>query len=70
LITNEPRTEDEALERLRKNHYHLYKPFREAQENPSVLEEWRRAPRGSVGWRKALFYEKAKAVLEVSGRNR
>jgi hypothetical protein len=69
LITDEPRTETEALERLRKNFYHLYKPFVQAREDPAVLEEWRRAPRGSIGWRSLIFYEQALRVLEVSVRD-
>jgi hypothetical protein len=39
-------TLDEAMERLRKNHYHLCRALKEARENPAVLEEWRRAPSG------------------------
>jgi hypothetical protein len=62
-------SETEALDRLRKNFYQLYKPFREAQENPSVLEEWRRAPRGSIGWRSLIFYEQALRVLRVSAND-
>jgi hypothetical protein len=66
LITDEPRTETEALERLRKNFYHLWKVLKEAQADPSSPERWRRAPRGSLEWRKAIFYAQALRVLEVS----
>ena len=60
-----PHTLDEAMERLRKNHYHLWKAFCEVRKDPTRLEEWRRAPRGSQEWRKAIFYEQAIRVLEV-----
>ncbi len=55
-----------ALERLRKHHYHLFKPLMQVREDPSLLEEWRLAPRGSIGWRSLLFYRQALEVLEVS----
>jgi hypothetical protein len=29
------------MERLRKNHLHLWKTFRKAREDPTPLEEWR-----------------------------
>jgi len=61
-------TLDEALERLQKNHYHLWKAFCEAREDPTRRQEWRRAPRGSQEWRKAIFYEQAIRVLEVCMR--
>ena len=32
-----------ALERMRKNHYHLCKALKKARENPAVVAEWRRA---------------------------
>jgi hypothetical protein len=32
------------------------------------LEEWSRAPLGSQDWRKAIFYERALQVLEISMR--
>ncbi len=59
-------TLDEAMERLRKNHYHLWKALMAARENPTRAAEWRRAPRGSQEWRKAVFHEQALRVLEVS----
>jgi hypothetical protein len=59
-------TLDEALERLRKNHYHLWKPLIEAREDPTRLEEWRRAPRGSQEWRKARHLDAALRVLSAS----
>jgi hypothetical protein len=67
LISNEQRTENEvALERLRKNFYHLWKVLKEAEADPSLPERWRRAPRGSQEWRKAIFYVQGLRVLEVS----
>jgi hypothetical protein len=59
-------TETEALERLRKNHYHLWKVLKEAEADPSLPERWRQAPRGSQEWRKAIFFEQAIWVLEVA----
>ncbi len=56
------------MERLRKNHYHLWKVLQEWREDPARLVEWRRAPRGSQELRKANFYEQALRVLEVSLR--
>jgi hypothetical protein len=61
-------TLDEAVERLRKNHYHLWTAFREGRENPSRLWEWKNAPRGSQEWRKAIFFEQALRVVEISAR--
>ena len=62
------RTLGDAMERLRKNHYHLWKAFCEAREDLPRLEEWRHAPRGSQEWRKAIFYDQALLVLEISMR--
>jgi len=59
-------TLDEAMERLRKNQYHLWKALVESGQDPVLLQKWRRAPRGSQEWRKAIFYEQALRVLEVS----
>jgi starvation-inducible outer membrane lipoprotein len=47
------------MERLRKNRYHLWKVMVEVREDPAV-EEWRQAPRGSLGWRKATQHETAR----------
>ena len=58
--------DEEALEHLRKNFYHLWKPLMAVRRDPSVLDEWRRAPRGSIGWRNLIFYEQALRVLEIS----
>jgi len=52
------------MERLRKNHYHLWKTLQEAREDPTRREECRHAPWGSQAWRKVVFYEQG--VLEVS----
>ena len=57
---------EEALEHLRLHFWHLWKAVKEYRENPSVLDEWRRAPRGSIGWRNLIFYEQALRVLEIS----
>ncbi len=54
------------MERLRKNHYHLWQALMEAREDLTRLQKWRRAPRGSQEWRKAIFYEQALRVLEIS----
>jgi hypothetical protein len=59
---------DEAMECLRKNHYSLCVVLKEAREDPAVVEEWRRAPWGSVGWTKARQREQALRVLAVSTR--
>jgi hypothetical protein len=48
---------EEALERLRENFYHLWKALCEAREDPTRLVEWKNAPRGSQEWRKAIFFE-------------
>jgi hypothetical protein len=40
---------EEAMERLRKNFYALWLVMMEVREGPVVVEEWRRAPRGSLG---------------------
>jgi hypothetical protein len=59
-------TEQEARERLRLHHYHLWKGLMEVEEDPGLLEEARHAPRGSKEWRNAFFYEQALRMLEVS----
>ncbi len=59
----------EALERLRKNFYHLWQVLGELRSSPSpdaLLEQWGRAPKPSQEWRCALFYEAALDVLAVS----
>jgi hypothetical protein len=63
----------QALERLRKNFYHLWQVLEELHTAPplhlspeALLREWRRAPRPSQEWRKALFYEQAVDVLAVA----
>ena len=62
-----------ALERLRKNFYHLWQVLEELrsaapQYSPpdALLREWRRVPKPSLEWRKALFYEHAMDVLAVA----
>jgi hypothetical protein len=69
--TTDKRTEallqnEDALERLRKNHYQLWKPLMQVREDPALLDKWRRAPRGAIGWRNLIFYEQAIRVLEVA----
>jgi hypothetical protein len=64
----------QALERLRKNFYHLWQVLEELRSAPplyssppdALLREWRRAPKPSQEWRKALFYEQAVDVLAVA----
>jgi hypothetical protein len=59
-------TLDEAMERLRKSWYPLWLVLVEVRADPAVVGEWRRALRGSLGWRKARQHEQALEVLEVS----
>ena len=65
---------DGAMERLRKNFYHLWQVLGELRSSPSpdaLLREWRGAPKPSQEWRKAAFYEQAVDVLSASlGRSR
>jgi hypothetical protein len=57
----------EALERLRKNFYHLWKVLDELylseHADASNLERWRQAPQGSQEWRKARQHDEALEVL-------
>jgi hypothetical protein len=57
----------EALERLRKNFYHLWKVLDELylseHADASKLERWRQAPQGSQEWRKARQHDEALEVL-------
>ena len=55
-----------ALERLRKNFYHLWKVLQESQCDPSLVERWRRATERSEEWRKARQYDEAVTVLRVA----
>ena len=60
---------DGAMERLRKNFYHLWQVLGELRSSPSpdaLLREWRGAQKPSQEWRKALFYETAIDVLSVA----
>ena len=57
---------EDAMERLRKNFYALWLVIMEVREDPAVVEEWRRAPKGSLGWRKARQHETALEVLEIA----
>ncbi len=56
----------EALERLRKNFYQLWKPLKEYQDDPEVLEEWAAAPRHSPERAKALMFDEGLRVLDVA----
>jgi hypothetical protein len=58
-----------ALGRMRLNFYHLWVVVEELRASPDpngLLREWREAPKGSQGWRKALFHEEALEVLRVA----
>jgi hypothetical protein len=57
---------EEAIERLMKNHYPLWRTLREKEGDPSLLYEWREAPPGSQGWRKWRQHEQALRVLRAS----
>ncbi len=57
---------EEALERLRKNFYQLWKPLKEYQDDPEVLEEWAAAPRHSPERAKALMFDEGLRVLDVA----
>ncbi len=60
---------DRPLERLRKNHYSLWKTLQELRSSPdpnALREQWGRAQKPSQEWRKALFYETAIAVLSIA----
>jgi hypothetical protein len=57
---------EEAMERLRKNFYALWLVMMEVREGPVVVEGWRRAPRGSLGWRKARQHAQVLVVLGAS----
>jgi hypothetical protein len=63
-----PADEQRARERLRLNHYHLWKALTQGEEDPGLLQKWRHAPRGSQGWRSLILYEQARRVVEVSSR--
>lgn len=69
---SDPEGDDElhaALDRLRKNFYQLWRVLEELRvsDDPgALLSEWREAPKGSQGWRKALFYDQALEVLSVA----
>jgi hypothetical protein len=62
-----------ALDRMKLNFYHLWlvlEELRTSTDPNGLLRGWREAPKGSIGWRKALFYAEAMEVLRValSGR--
>ncbi len=60
---------DRALDRMRKNHYHLWivvEEVRASADPDALLLEWGEAPKGSIGWRKALSYEDALDLLRVA----
>jgi hypothetical protein len=64
--TEELLEKKEALDRLRKNLYHLWKTLKEAREDPTLPGRWSRAPEGSQEWRKAKQHAQALEVLRVS----
>ena len=57
---------EEALERLRKNFYQLWKPIKEYQDDPEALAEWAAAPRHSPERAKALLLEEGLRVLDTA----
>ena len=59
-------TLDEAMERLRKNHYPLWRVMVEVREDPAMVAEWRQAPEDSSEWRKARQHEQALWVPQES----
>ncbi len=66
---SEPVEDDElrhALDRLRKNFYEAWKVLKEYREDNSRLEDWQRAEKPSLAWRKALFLEEWVSVLAVA----
>ena len=65
-VANALGVEAKQVEHLRLHFWHIWKVVKEATEDPSLLDEWRRAPRGSIGWRNLIFYEQALRVLEIS----
>jgi hypothetical protein len=56
----------EALERLRKNFYQLWKPLKEYQDDPPALAEWEEAPRHSPERAKALMLDEGLKVLDAA----
>ena len=63
--TEELLEKEEALDRLRKNFYRLWKTLKEAREDPTLPGRWSRAPEGSQEWRKARQHGQALEVLRV-----
>lgn len=63
----------QALERMKKNSYHLWKVLNELYLSPhsdsSKLGAWRISPEGSQERRKALFHDKAIELLLVATRS-
>jgi len=57
---------EEALERLRKNFYQLWKPLVEYQDDPPILEEWEEAPRHSPERAKALMFDEGLKILDTA----
>jgi hypothetical protein len=57
---------EEALERLRKNFYQLWKPIKEYQDDPPILQEWEKAPRHSPERAKALLLGEGLEVLDAA----
>ena len=66
LLAIEGERTEHALERLRKNFYHLWKVFEEARCDPSLIEEWSQAPERSQGWMKARQLDEGLEVLRVA----
>ncbi len=56
----------EALERLRKNFYQLWKPIKEYQDDPEALAEWEEAPRHSPERAKALMFDEGLSALDTA----
>lgn len=55
-----------VLERLRKNHYHLWKVLVEVCEHPERLRQWREAQKPTQEWRKSVQFDEAMKVLSFA----
>jgi hypothetical protein len=53
-----------ALGHLRLHYWHLWSALKEAEANPLVPEGWRKAPEGSIGWRKYKQFCEALKLLD------
>jgi hypothetical protein len=67
-IAHKLSVDPKALGHLRVHYWHLWAALKEAEADPLLPEGWRKAPEGSIGWRKYKQFCEALGLLGVTDR--